>query len=70
MLCDGIYKHIVPTGLKNGCSTMSYKHIVPTGLRLVLDCVCLLKLTPIGMSEYALGILNWLGNRTYRIWEK
>ncbi len=26
-----------------------------------------LKLTAMGMSEYAFGILNWLGNRTYRV---
>ena len=25
-----------------------------------------LKFTAMGMSEYASGILNWLGNRTYR----
>ena len=28
-----------------------------------------LKLTLMSMSEYAYGILNWLGNRTYRAWE-
>ena len=27
-----------------------------------------IKLMPMGPSEYASGILNWLGNRTYRVW--
>ena len=29
----------------------------------------ILKLTHKGMSEYAFGILNWLGNRTYQAWK-
>ena len=34
--------------------------------RAEIHSVILLKLTPMGMSEYAFGILHWLGNRTYR----
>ncbi len=33
MLCEGIYKHIVPTGLKIPWVNAIYKHIVPTGLK-------------------------------------
>ncbi len=39
------FAHIVPTGLKNGCSTMIYKHSVPTGLRTLIDWIYFLKLT-------------------------
>ena len=39
------FVHIVPTGLKNGCSIMIYKHIVPTGLRTLIDWIYFLKLT-------------------------
>ena len=39
------FAHIVPTGLKNGCSIMIYKHIVPTGLRTLIDRIYFLKLT-------------------------
>ena len=48
--------NVVPTGLKNGCSTMIYKHIVPTGLRSLLVWIYLLKLM----------LMVRLGNRTYR----
>ena len=39
------FAHIVPTGLKKGCSNMIYKHSVPTGLRTLIDWIYLLKLT-------------------------
>ena len=47
MLCDGIYKHIVPTGLKIPCSTVIYKHSVPTGLKSIPNSQIIPKLTPL-----------------------
>ena len=47
----GLYKHIVPTGLKTPCSTVIYKHIVPTGLKTLPQRIYTLKLTLMGRGE-------------------
>ncbi len=43
----GIYKHIVPTGLKIPWINAIYKHCVPTGLKSIPNSQIIPKLTPL-----------------------
>ena len=56
MLCYGIYKHIVPTGLKIPWRNAIYKHIVPTGLKNRRSNMIYKHIVPTGLR----ALLDWI----------
>ena len=58
--------HISPLRGSKWGNFIRYKHTASTRLHTPKNRIKFLKLMPMCMSEYAYGILNWLGNCIYQ----